>query len=170
MAASRALRRLLRIREIEEEQRHVAVESAVAELKRLELAQAATAERDRQGRRLLASSAYSGELPDRLAALEESSAARRHSAHLASRIESAQREVENLRHQFLLKRVERRQAETLIGEEEGRVGIEEGRRSQQAIDDWHRFRLHRSRTESATGSTAITGFSVEGDERAPQKS
>ena len=48
MAASRALRRLLRIREIEEEQRHVAVESAVAELKRLELAQAATAERDRQ--------------------------------------------------------------------------------------------------------------------------
>jgi hypothetical protein len=39
-----------------------------------------------------------------------------------------------------LKRVERRQAETLIREEEERVKIEEGRRSQQALDDWHRFR------------------------------
>ena len=41
MAASRALRRLLRIREIEEEQCHIAVESALGGLKRLELAQVA---------------------------------------------------------------------------------------------------------------------------------
>jgi hypothetical protein len=170
MAASRALRRLLRIREIEEEQCHLAVESAVGELGRLELAQAANAERDRQGRRLLVSSAHSGELADRLAAQAESSAARRHSAQLAPRIESAKREVDILRHQFLLKRVERRQAETLIQEEEGRAEIEEGRRSQQALDDWHRFRLHRSRAESARSAAAATGFCVQEDERASGKS
>ena len=170
MAASRALRRLLRIREIEEDQCHLAVEAAVGELRRLEFAQAAAAERDRQGRRLLASSAHSGELPDRLAALAESGAARRHSAQLAPRIESAKREVDKLRQQFVLKRVERRQAETLIKEEEGRVEMEEGRHSQQALDDWHRFRLHRSRAETARGSTAVPAFSVHEDERGTQES
>jgi flagellar biosynthesis chaperone FliJ len=170
MAASRALRRLLRVREIEEEQCHLAVEAAVGALKRLELAQAATEERDRQGRRLLVSSAHSGELPDRLAALEESGAARRHSAQLAPRIESARREVDNLRHQFLLKQVERRQAETLIVGEEGRREMEEGRRSQQALDDWHLSRLHRSRAGSARGSASVPGFSVPGDESTTQGS
>ncbi len=168
MAASRALRRLLRIREIEEEQCHLAVESAVGELKRLELAQDATVERDRQGRRLLTSSAHSGELADRLAAFAESRAAERQSANLAPRIESAKREVDNFRHQFLLKRVERRQAETLIREEEERVKIEEGRRSQQALDDWHRFRLHRSLAESVRSSAAEPGLRVGEDERGSQ--
>jgi flagellar export protein FliJ len=170
MAASRALRRLLRIREIEEEQCHIAVESALGGLKRLELAQVANEERERQGRRLLTSSAHSGELADRLAAFAESSAAERHSAHLAPRIELAKREVDNLRHQFLLKRVERRQAETLIQEEQARVEIEEGRRSQQALDDWHRFRLHRSRGESVRGTTAEPGLRVPDDERGSQQS
>ena len=170
MAASRALRRLLRIREIEEEQCNIAVESALAELNRLEAAQAAAAERDRQGRRLLTASARSGELADRLAALEESSAAVRHSAHLAPRIESAKQKVDNLRRQFLGKRVERRQAETLIQEEGARVEIEEGRRSQQALDDWHRSRLHRSHAESRTASPAVSGFRVLEDDRAAGES
>ena len=169
MAASRSLRRLLRIREIEEEQCHLAVESAVAELNRLEFAQAAAVERDRQGRRLLAASAHSGELPDRLAALEMSSAAARHSAQLAPRIDSAKNEVGNLRHRFLLKRVERRQAETLIREEEGRVEIEEGRRSQQGLDDWYRFRLHRSPAESASVAPTASGFCIEKDEPADDR-
>jgi len=170
MAASRALRRLLRIREIQEEQCHLAVEAAVGDLKRLELAQAANAERDRQGRRLLASSAYSGELADRLVALAESSAARRNWAQLAPKIESAKREVDNLRHQFLWKRVERRQAETLIRENEAADAKVAGRQRQQALDDWHRFRLHRSRAETARGSTAVPAFSVHEDERGTQES
>ena len=51
MAVPRALRRLLHIRSLEEEQRWLALESAIGELKRLERALAATAERDRRGRR-----------------------------------------------------------------------------------------------------------------------
>jgi len=48
MAVSRALRRLLRIRELEEEQNRLALESALGELNRLEYALEATIERGRQ--------------------------------------------------------------------------------------------------------------------------
>src|ERR1039458_373198 len=80
MAVSRALRRLLRIRSLEEEQRRLALESAIGELNRLEHALAATAQQDRRGRRLVEVSARSGELPDRLAGPEETGAATRHAA------------------------------------------------------------------------------------------
>jgi hypothetical protein len=49
-------------------------------------------------------------------------------------------EVAALRQEFLLKRVERRQAETLIGETEARDAVSAGRRAQQQIDDWYRSR------------------------------
>jgi len=62
VAVSRALRRLLRIREIEEEQCKLALESALGELHRLEHALTATSALDRRGRRLVEASAHSGEL------------------------------------------------------------------------------------------------------------
>ena len=65
MAVSRALRRLLRVLEIEEEQSRLALESAVGELGILEHSLTATRTRERSGRRLVISSAQSGELPDR---------------------------------------------------------------------------------------------------------
>ena len=83
MAVSRGLRRLLGIRNIEEEQSRLALESALAELNRLERALAAAAERDLRGRRLVETSARTGELADRLAGLEEGRTASRHAAALA---------------------------------------------------------------------------------------
>jgi hypothetical protein len=47
-----------------------------------------------------------------------------------------------MRQKFLSKRVERRQAETLIRETQARDATEAGRRDQRALDDWYRFRLH----------------------------
>jgi len=44
--------------------------------------------------------------------------------------------------EFLEQRVERRQAETLIEETEARDEVVTARRSQQALDDWHRAHLH----------------------------
>jgi hypothetical protein len=157
VAVSRALRRLLRIRELEEEQCRLALEAAIGELSRLEHAMAATAERDRRGRRLVEASARSGELRDRLAGLEETRAANRLVEVLAPRIENWQAETGRLREAFIEKRVERRQAETLIGETEARDAIESGRRSQQALDDWFRSRLHRTRMNSdrAKGEVSI---------------
>jgi hypothetical protein len=148
MAVSRALRRLLLIRDLEEEQRRLALEAAVGERNRLEDALAATAERARRGRRLVQASAQSGQLPDRLAGVEETRAASRHAKALEPRIEAIGEEVAARREEFLLKRVERRQAETLIRETEAREVIEAGRRGQQALDDWFSSRFYRGGVEA----------------------
>ena len=142
MAVSRALRRLLRVLEIEEEQSRLALESAVGELGILERSMTATKVRERSGRRLFISSAKSGELPDRLAGLEETRAARRRADALAPRIAYAEAEVTAFREAFFSKRVERRQAETLINETETQDAVIAGRRGQQAIADWYLNRLH----------------------------
>ncbi|MGD0787854.1 MAG: hypothetical protein ABR898_07695 [Terracidiphilus sp.] len=154
MPVSRPLRRLLHIRVIEEEQSRLALESALGELGRLKRALAATAERDRLGRRLVVTSARSGELPDRLAGLEESCAAVRCRAALAPRIADAELDAAAMRQEFLAHRIERRQAETLIQEAEVQEAVEAGRHGQQALDDWFGNRLHREESAAEPGRPA----------------
>jgi flagellar export protein FliJ len=137
------MRRLLRIRDLEEEQSRLALESALSELRRLEIALGATFDQERRGRRLVEKSAQNGELPDRVAGLEGTRSAQRCSASLTHRILDAEAEVAGLREDFLTKRIERRQAETLIREAEAKEAIEEGRRGQRALDDWYRSGLYR---------------------------
>jgi flagellar biosynthesis chaperone FliJ len=162
MAVSRTLRRLLRIRSVEEEQSRLALESALSEFNRLEHAMTATGERARRGRRLVEASARSGELTDRLAGLEETRAAGRYAAALAPRIADAELNVSARRQEFLSKRVERRQAETLIQEAEAQSAVEAGRRGQQALDDWYGNRLHRTEAEAEPGRGAEPGLATPG--------
>ena len=143
MAVSRALRRLLHIRELEEEQGRLALESALSELHRLESSLEATFERKHRGRSLVLSTADTGQLTDRLAGLEETRSAGRHAAALVPRIDGMGVEVAGRRQEFLSKRVERRQAETMIAETEAQDAIEDGRRGQQSLDDWYSSRLYR---------------------------
>jgi hypothetical protein len=161
MSVSRGLCRLLRIRELSEEQHRLALEAAVRELNVLEQALKAAATRDTRGLRLVASSARSGELADRLAGLEESRAAGRHAASLAPRIADCKEDVSSLREQFLALRVERRQAETLVNAARAREEIETARRIQQAVDDWFGARRHRERDDStppnAPGNPSSSG-------------
>ncbi len=160
MAVSRALRRLLRIRDLQEEQSRLALESALGELHRLEHALTATSERGRRGRRLVQASAQTGQLTDRLAGLEETRAAGRHAVTLGPRIDAMGEEAAGLRREFLLKRVERRQAETLIHETEAWEAIEAGRRGQQSLDDWYGFRLyHDMSREGAETEPALSAAS-----------
>jgi hypothetical protein len=167
MAVSRALRRLLRIRDIEEEQGRLALESALGDLRHLENALAATVERARSGRRLVGTSAHSGELPDRLAGLEETRAADRRAAVLVPRIADAELDVVALRQEFLRKRVERRQAETLIRETEARDAVEANRRGQQMLDDWFGNKTHRVGAEAQASRVAASeGDSQEADHTA----
>ena len=147
MSASRALRRLLTIRSIEEEHSRLALDTALGELNRLQQAREAAAERDRRGRRLVQMSARSGELPDRLAGLEETRAAGCHAAWLGPKIAEAELDVLGLREEFLARRVERRQAETLIQETEARDAVAAGRRGQQGLDDWYGNRLRREQAK-----------------------
>ena len=155
MPVSKALGRLLRIRELEEGQCRLALEAALGEQHRLEDAWMAMAGLDRRGRRLVESSVRSGELGDRLAGLHETGTAVRAAGILEPLMAGCADEVARLRQEYLEKRVERRQAETLIRETEARDAIESGRRNQQALDDWFRARLHRmqSGAEGAGGGT-----------------
>ncbi len=155
MPVSRAMRRLLRVRDLLEEQSRQALESATGELSRLEDALDATVSQDRRGRLLVGTSAHSGELPDRLAGLEETRAAVRFREAVVPRIAAAQVEVSALREEFMAKRVDRRQAETLIQETEAQDAVDGGRRSQQALDDWYRFRLHQGKAESGSEKTDL---------------
>jgi hypothetical protein len=158
MAVSRALRRLLRIRELEEEQNRLVLESASGELNRLESALTATFERERQGRRLVEASARSNQLMDRFAGLEETRSAGLYVIALGPRIDAKQEEVAVRRQEFLAKRVERRQAETLIEETEKRDAIEADRRSQQSLDDWFSGRQHREESKPEPNQPSSTEF------------
>jgi hypothetical protein len=162
VAVSRALRRLLRIRDLEEEQSRIALGSAIGDLRQLEHAQATTAERDLRGRRLVAASVHTGELTDRLAGLVEQRAADRFQLALAPRILDAEQDVAGLREDFLDRRVERRQAETLVKESEASEAIDADRKNQQGLDDWFRNRLHRARLETKEGKLADSAKAFDG--------
>ncbi|HEY1768241.1 MAG TPA: hypothetical protein VGG26_11320 [Terracidiphilus sp.] len=153
MPVARGLRRLLRVLELEEEQSERALAFAAGELRSLERAREAAIAQDRGGRRLIAAGAANGELADRLSGLEETHRARRRERLLAPRIEDAEQEVEQLRRAHLAKRVERRQAETLIQAEEARDALAADRQAQQALDDWYLNRMHRT----AAASSRIVG-------------
>lgn len=143
MAISSALLRLLRVRVIEEEQRRLSLESALSQLHALEDALVAAQLRKRQGEVFLARDSNSIEITDRTAALVEIDAARRRAAALHPRIAAAQEVANRERQEFLAKRLERRQVETLIEEARAQESVESGRRSQQFSDENFASRCHR---------------------------
>jgi hypothetical protein len=104
-------------------------------------------------------------LIDRLAGLEETRAAGRHAAALAPRIADAELDVIALRREFLARRVERRQAETLIRETEARDAVEAGRHGQQALDDWFGNKLHRAGAEAVLTGAATPKALPQGTDR-----
>ena len=152
MAVSRAMRRLMQVRALEEELRQAALESAVGDLRRMELALVASEERERNGRQQVTASVRTGELVDRIAGLEETRAALRHGAALKPRIAEAELEVARRRQEFLAKRIERRQVETLIQKTEAEDAVDAGRRAQRELDDWFLSRAQHGGGKNESGS------------------
>lgn len=157
MAVSRALRRLVSVLELEEEQAHIALQRALGELRRWEDARAVAIERERAGRRLVAASAGNGELVDRLAGMEEGRTGRRLAAFLKIRIAEAARDAAARREAFLAKRVERRQAATLIEQALAAEAADANRRSQQSTDEWFLDRMRKAETASDDAATPALG-------------
>ena len=112
------------------------MEAAIAGLRQLESALAAAGEQDRAGRRMISASAATGEAMNRLAGLEECCTARRRERMLRPRIAEAQQTVNARRGEFLSKRVERRQVETVVETMKATDAIEASRRGQRELDDW----------------------------------
>ncbi len=141
MPVSDALRRLLRVRELEEEQQRLALDTAAQELHRLESALSAAGDRERNARRHVAC-----EPLERIATLVDGSAARRASAALRPQLSIVEDEAARLRAGFLIRRTERRQVETLIAETESQDALIDSRRQQQQLDDAHAARkAHRGK-------------------------
>jgi hypothetical protein len=143
MGSERLTERIVRIRQIEEDEGRRALDLALQELAELELALRAAQQRERAGRRLVAASAKSGEISDRIAGMEESRSASRRAAALAPRIRAAEDAVASLRRDYLSKRTSRLQAETLAEAEMARETATNLRRGQQGLDDWY---LNRKRS------------------------
>jgi hypothetical protein len=142
MAISDSLRRLLHIRTLEEEQRKVVLDSALGELHSLEHSLGATRARERSGRQHVAMSSRSGDTTDRIAGLVECESARRNGHMLEARIAKAALRAGEAREEFLSKRVERRQVETVIEEAEDVQDSEAARHDQQDVDEWFSTRRH----------------------------
>jgi hypothetical protein len=151
VAVSDSLRRLLHIRTLEEEQRKIALDAALAELHRLENALTAMRARERSGRDHVALSSRSCDATDRIAAIVECESARHGAEIIEARIPEAALRVSSAREEYLQKRVERRQVETVIEETRAALDAEAARRAQQGTDEWFSTRRH---AHSANRQTA----------------
>ena len=170
MTVSRGLHRLLQLRELEEEQSRLALESALSEFHRLEHALEATTERSRRGRQLVQQSAHTGELPDRLAGLEEGRTAVRHALAIEAAIVKSRQAAEILRENYQVARVERRQVETLVREAEAAEALDADRRSQQSLDDRYGSRIQIALTAAGRSRKDLEGRDAEAKSPAPKKS
>jgi len=137
LAVSKAIRRLLHLLNMEEEMHRRELESAQGELTQLESALMAAGQQERRGRQLVNSGVLSEDLPDRLTGLEEAHAGSRLGSFLQQHIEVAILQVNERREEYLAKRLERRQAETLVEAAEAMDKVEVNRKSQQALDEWY---------------------------------
>lgn len=137
MTVTKAVQRLSRVLFLEEELRRKELLTAQSELVRLEEALKLCGQEERNGRSWMAVGLQSGDLADRLAGIEEIKRSRRGAVAMRPLIDQSTLRVEECRAAFLDKRVERKQAKTLVEVAETREAIEVNRKSQQSLDDWY---------------------------------
>lgn len=169
MPVLRGLRRLLRVLEIEEEQRRAEMEAVVRDLRRLERGSAAAEARGREGRRLVTASATTGELADRLAGMEESRAALQAAAVLRPKIAEREIALDARRQEFLSKRIERKQTEAVIQRAETVEAIESERRAQREQDDWFLSKARRAANAKRARNDCGRRAMVSGEESLRRK-
>ena len=137
MAVKRVLTRLLRLRELEEELSRVELESAVGQRSRIERELETARARQAQGRRRFVAEAGNGETVGWMAALVQMEQARTHGDRIEGSLAAAEAEVARQRQEFMERRVDREQVETLLDGAHREAEIEAGRRAQQMLDDWY---------------------------------
>jgi flagellar export protein FliJ len=132
------LKRLHVVRKAQERQCRTLMEMALADQYRLQEKLKAVHKRRVWARTLLAASVMSGEVDDRLACLEEIGACERLSAVVKKKVEAAEQQVLKLRQEYLAKRIERRQVESLLETAQIKETAEANRKEQKLLDEWHR--------------------------------
>jgi flagellar biosynthesis chaperone FliJ len=142
MPVSRSLRRLFRIRELEEEQSRLALDASLSELRRLEAALRGAEQQRRRATQTVNQGVCAGSLAERMAGLEEEASSERLSSALGLWIEELHAKINALREVYRVKSLQRRQAETLVDEAEARSRMDAARHEQAGLDDWYGNRTH----------------------------
>jgi flagellar export protein FliJ len=137
MAVKKVLERLLRLRELEEEQSRLTLESAVEDRNRIDRELSDAADRQAQGRRTFVAGMSAPDSVGRCGGVMEMEQARRLRQQIAPRLKAAEDEMTRQRDDFLARRTARRQVETLVDEEQQAGRESEARRAQQMLDDWY---------------------------------
>jgi flagellar biosynthesis chaperone FliJ len=138
LAISASLRRLLSIRELQEEQSEAALASVVHEIAQLRAAQSHAGVRATQARRLLEASVRCDVPSDRWTGLQEEHIAIKLATQLADHVAATEREAETLRTHYLEARMERRQVQTVAQNAEKAVATDAEHKEQRDLDEWHR--------------------------------
>jgi len=133
----RALPRLLRLRQIEEEESRQALEIAAAERNRAECEFARTVEHYAQSRRQFTAGVLRQNSLDRTGALLEMEQADRDRLVALPALHAANSKEARLKTGFLARRTERRQVEALVETQQRKGNAEDMRRVQQMLDDWY---------------------------------
>jgi hypothetical protein len=134
MPVSRALRNLLKVRNLEVEQHKAALESALNELHVLENA-LDTAQESRRLAGKCAFEAAPNEGVDRLAFQLQRNVEERRESWIRTQHAAARERAQDVRAQFMSKHMEQRQAESLAQAAHDHAIIQEERRLQRAVDD-----------------------------------
>lgn len=168
MSVAPALVRVRAIRQAEEEQCRNALDVAVSNLHRLQVRIAAVKTRLDNARSLLASSILIGAAEDRLAALHETSALNRLAQILHRKLEDAELRLLRTRNQFLAKRIERRQVETLLQAARLQAAVEQNRKNQSSMDEWFRMRSLTGPHPPEGAQSSLTSRGADPDKTVPE--
>lgn len=158
MSASKTLRRLARIRELEEEQSRLVLEAAARSREEVASELLAAHQERRDGRVDLVRGVERSDGRVRQTGLVRMEMAARQTEVLRPQLERMDQELARQRDEYLARRTARRQVETLLAEAERLARQEADRRAQQMLDDWYgRKRRPAQRTDAAAEPTTDSG-------------
>jgi len=151
MASERVLRRLLRLRELEEEQSRLTLEAAARKRDPVASEMDSAMARCAKGRGEMMRGVGTRDALVRFAGIEEMAIGEVRRERLRARAEDAERELARQREEFLERRTGRMQVETLAGEAALAAQAEADRRAQQMLDDWFGQRRGARLSSAAAG-------------------
>jgi len=137
MSVKPVLARLLRLRELEEEQSRLELEAAVAAQGSVERERNAVAQRQASERRAFVAGVEGGDYRVCTGAIVEMEQARSERGRIEVRLAGVENEVRRQREEFIARRTSRKQVSTLVDAAREESEVEVARRVQQMLDDWY---------------------------------
>ncbi|WP_263359581.1 hypothetical protein [Acidicapsa ligni] len=165
MARPEVLRRVLRLRELQEEQSRLMLEAAAAERMRMERVMESAVQLQVSGRRSFLSAVLAADGPGRVGGNFDQQQGGSLKEQIAPQLAAAEIKVGQQRAEFLSRRTERRQVVILIENEQALADTAIERRTQQILDDWYGRRAQKEmqRRDAVTRARSISKSTTESE-------